>query len=223
VEVVPAGVPHRTVISPTLFNIYINDMEDCFPNELPTTMCKYADDCSQYELVSRGANSKMQEVVNFLVDWATQNKMELNADKTKVMWIGFSKSNPAPPSICIGNEMIERVTKFKLLGVTMQNDLKWKSHVQDIVKKESKRIYFVRSCKKANLPSDIALTTTYCTKIKPILEYAAPIWAGLPNCLKEDIERVQNRCLDIIGLPRGGIETLESRRNCQQAKNTITY
>jgi hypothetical protein len=159
----------------------------------------------------------MQEVVNFLVDWATQNKMELNADKTKVMWIGFSKSNPAPPSICIGNEMIERVTKFKLLGVTMQNDLKWKSHVQDIVKKESKRIYFVRSCKKANLPSDIALTT-YCTKIRPILEYAAPIWAGLPNCLKEDIERVQNRCLDIIGLPRGGIETLESRRNCLTGK-----
>ncbi len=34
----------------------------------------------------------------------------------------------------------------------MQNDLKWKSHVQDIVKKASKRIYFVRACRKANLP-----------------------------------------------------------------------
>ncbi len=37
----------------------------------------------------------------------------------------------------------------------MQNDLKWKSHVQDIVKKASKRIYFVRACRKANLPSNI--------------------------------------------------------------------
>jgi hypothetical protein len=43
------------------------------------------------------------------------------------MWIGFTRSSPAPPSISIGNEMIERVTKFKLLGVTMQNDLKWMS------------------------------------------------------------------------------------------------
>ncbi len=133
VETVPAGVPQGAVISPTLFNIYINDMEDCIPNELPTTTCKYADDCSQYEPVSTGPNSKMQEVVNFLEDWATQNKMELNTGKTKDMWIGFTRSSPAPPSISIGNEMIERVTKFKLLGVTMQNDLKWKSHVQDIV------------------------------------------------------------------------------------------
>ncbi len=104
-----------------------------------------------------------------------------------------------------------------LLGVTMQNDLKWKSHVQDIVKKASKRIYFVRACRKANLPSNIGLTT-YCTKIRPILEYAAPIWAGLPYYLKEDIERVQNRCLDIIGLPRNKIESLASRRNYLTSK-----
>ena len=75
VETVPAGVLQGAVISPMLFNIYINDMEDCIPNELPTTTCKYADDCSQYELVSTEPNSRMQEVVNFLEDWATQNKM----------------------------------------------------------------------------------------------------------------------------------------------------
>jgi hypothetical protein len=113
--------------------------------------------------------------------------------------------------------MIERVTKFKLLGVTMQNDLKWKSHVQDNVKKASKRIYYVRACRKANLPRNIGLTN-YCTKIGPILEYGAPIWAGLPHYLKEDIERVQNRCLDIIGLPRNKIESLSSRRNYLTSK-----
>ena len=104
-------------------------MEDCIPNELPITTCKYADDCRQYELVSTGLNSKMQEAVNFLEDWATQIKMKLNTGKTKDMWIGFMRSSPARPSISIGNEMIKRVTKFKLLWVTMQNDLKWKSHV----------------------------------------------------------------------------------------------
>ena len=104
----------------------------------------------------------------------------------------------------------------------MQNDLKWKSHVQDIVKKASKRIYFMSACRKANLPSNIVLTT-YCTKIRLILEYAAPIWAGLPYYLKEDIERVQNRCLDIIGLPRNKIESLASRRNYLTSQNMIIY
>ncbi len=41
---------------------------------------------------------------------------------------------------------------------------------------------------------------------------------GLPYYLKEDIERVQNRCLDIIGLPRNKIESLASRRNYLTSK-----
>ena len=78
-----------------------------------------------------------------------------------------------PPPINIGGTMI--VTKFKLLGVTVQNDLKWNAYVSTIVKKASKRIYFVRACRKANLRSNIGLIT-YCTKIRPLLEYVAPIW-----------------------------------------------
>jgi hypothetical protein len=40
--------------------------------------------------------------------------------------------------------------------------------------KESKIIYFVRACRKANLARNIRLTT-YCKMIRSILEYAAPI------------------------------------------------
>ena len=55
----------------------------------------------------------------------------------------------------------------------------------------SQSIYHVRACRKANQPTDIGLTA-YCTKIRPLLEYAAPIWGGLPGYLKDDLERVQN-------------------------------
>ena len=218
---VSAGVPQGSVISPSLFNVYISDIQDYIPSEIPVTMCKYADDCSQHEFVPNGSNDKMQEAVNHLKDWATNNKMELNARKTKDMWISFKRSGRAPPPINIGGTIIERVTKFKLLGVTVQNDLKWNAHVSTIVKKASKRIYFVRACRKANLPSNIGLTT-YCTKIRPLLEYAAPIRGGRPCYLKEDIERVQKRCLDIIGVSSNIIEPLESRRDkitCKEYNN----
>ena len=79
----------------------------------------------------------------------------------------------------------------------------------------------MRACRKANLPSNIGLTT-YCTKIRPSLKYAAPIWRGLSCYLKEDIERDQKRCLDIIGLPRNIIEPLESLRDkitCKEYNN----
>ena len=206
-----AGVPQGGVISPTLFNVHVNDIEDCIPWGIPVSTCKYADDCTLYELVFKDSVSQMQDAVTHLERWAVQNKMELNAKKTKDMWITFKKSCPIPAPINIGPTELERVSEFKLLGVYVQNDLKWNTHVSSIVSKACKRIHYLRVCRTAHLPRDIGLTT-YITKIRPVLEYASPVWGGLPIYLEEDLQRVQNRCLNVIGLPRDTVESLVTRR-----------
>ena len=66
-------------------------------------------------------------------------------------------------------------------------------------------------CRTAHLPRDSGLTT-YITKIRPVLEYASPVWGGLPIYLEEDLQRVQNRCLNVIGLPRDTVESLVIER-----------
>ncbi|CAB3999504.1 Hypothetical predicted protein [Paramuricea clavata] len=48
--------------------------------------------------------------------------------------------------------------------------------------------------------------------IRPVLEYAAPIWGGLPQYLIDEIESIQNRCIKILGTSRCNFETLEQRR-----------
>ena len=50
-------------------------------------------------------------------DWALRNKMELNAKKTKDMWICFKEGIPEPPLLMTGNDAIEGVKSFKLLGL----------------------------------------------------------------------------------------------------------
>ena len=125
--------------------------------------------------------------------------MELNVKKTKDMWITFKKSCPIPTPINIGPTELERVSEFKLLGVYVQNDLKWNTHVSSIVSKACKRIHYLRVCRTAHLPRDIGLTT-YITKIRPVLEYASPVWGGLPICLEEDLQRVQNLFLEVLNL-----------------------
>ena len=45
-----------------------------------------------------------------------------------------------------------------LPGLSQQDNLCWNSHVELTVKKASKRLYFVRECRKANLPTEIGIT-----------------------------------------------------------------
>ena len=42
--------------------------------------------------------------------------------------------------------------------------------------------------------------TTCTTKIRPLLEYACPIWGGIPDYLSLELQRVQDRCLKFLGL-----------------------
>lgn len=154
----------------------------------------------------------MQEVIDEVVKWANNNKMELNPKKTKDMWICFSNNIPEPPNLRCGIETIERVEIFKLLGVWQQSNLKWNTHVYQIVRKASKKLFHLRECRRSNLPVEIGLTT-YISKIRPILEYASPVWGGLPKYLEEEIEQIQTRSMKIIGLPKNHLPTLSERRD----------
>ena len=143
--------------------------------------------------------------------WALQNKMELNAKKAKDKWITFKKSCPIPAPISMGPTELERISEFKLLDVHVQNDLKRNIHVPSIVSKACKPIHYLMVYRTAHLARNIG-RTNYITKIRPVLEYASPVWGGLPIYLEEDLQRVQNKCLNVIGLPRDTVESLVTRR-----------
>ena len=101
----------------------------------------------------------MQDAVTHLERWAVQNKMELNAKKTKDMWITFKKSCPIPAPINIGPTELERVSEFKL-GVYVQNDLKWNTHVSSIVSKACNGSTILRSVEQPISPGTLVLQLT---------------------------------------------------------------
>ena len=107
----------RVRISPTLFNVHINDiLEYSIQKSIEADAYKYADDCTLDESVKEGAVSHMQ-VLNSMQKFADANKMTLNSKKTKDMWISFRDCIPEPPHLSIDSEMIETTSSFKLLGV----------------------------------------------------------------------------------------------------------
>ena len=56
--------------------------------------------------------------------------------------------------------------------------------------------------------------------MKSILEYAAPIWSGLPQYLADEIENTQNRSMNILRTPRDNLQTLQERRDIDSLWST---
>jgi hypothetical protein len=116
-----------------------------------------------------------------------------------------------PPPVYIGDELVERVDKFKLLGMGLQNNLKWNNHVETVIQKANRQVYILRECRKANLPVEVGITL-YKSNIRSILEYASPVWGGLPTYLGNEIERTQTRCLRVLGYSNACLQSLSDRR-----------
>ena len=90
------------------------------------------------------------------------------------------------------------VLSAKILGIHFSSDLSWNLHIEQIVFKASKRLFFLRVLKRSGIHQS-SLIQVYTTCIRPVLEYGCQVWNyNSPDCLKEEIERIQMRTLRII-------------------------
>ena len=102
----------------------------------------------------------------------------------------------------------------------ISHDLKWNMHTSELSRKCSSRLYFLKQLKRSAVaPSELVLF--YVTCIRPVLEYASPVFhRSLPNYISEDLERIQRRALRIIypdlsysvALETAGLPKLHERR-----------
>ena len=171
---------------------------------------KYVDDITLSEGLQRNVESSaIQSDLTSVDTWASNNLMKLNAEKCKVMLICFFRNKPDLPNLCIGDQTLECVSSYKVLGLTIQDDLRWNNHIAMIVTKTSKRLHSLRVLRRGGIPPH-DLIAIYYALIRPILEYCCPVWhCGLPKHLSEQIEKVQKRALRIILPGRTYCDALE--------------
>ena len=141
------------------------------------------------------------KTVDIIANWTTDNDMCINASKTKEMIICFCRHEAheaSLPYIVIYGNVIDRVRQAKVLGVTISADLSWNAHVETIITKARKRVFIIYQLKRAGI-SQTDLIIIYVTVIRPVLEYACPVWhTSLANYLSNSIDAIQKKCMRTI-------------------------
>ena len=64
--------------------------------------------------------------------WLTNNKLTINTEKTKSMFFGKIKTYSKQEQINIDKKRIENVDSIRYLGITIDNKLSFKNHI-DVV------------------------------------------------------------------------------------------
>ena len=81
-------------------------------------------------------------------------KVGLVKDFVKEMLIDCRKDRTVISAIKINDCVLERVSSFKLLGLWIDDDLKWKTNTEYIVKNAAKRLHFLKILKGYNSPCE---------------------------------------------------------------------
>lgn len=83
---------------------------------------------------------------------------------------GFSKSPRSFEAVTINSKPIEVVTSVKLLNFTIENNLKWNAHIENMIKKGASRPHHLRQLKRAKA-DPAQLVCFYITFSHPLTEY----------------------------------------------------
>ena len=138
---VTSGVPQGSVLGPTLFNLFVNDI----PYRVISSCVLFADDVLLFRVILGEADEhQLQTDLNSLSDWAFQNRMTFNPSKTKVMHVTRSR-NIHTPIYTIDSSPLSSVASVQYLGVTISSDLTWNKHINAIVSRANRLLGFIRS------------------------------------------------------------------------------
>ena len=187
-----SGVPQGTVLGPLLFLIFIDDMTDVV---LHSKVKLFADDSKLCKKVKSAHDQELlQADLNAVLDWAQDNNMELNEDKFQLIQHGnitqfkCDELHVNPYQTSSGASLSPSSTVVDL-GVTINHDLTWATHVQEQVTKASQLTgWILRTFKSRNRE---LMLTLYSSLVRSRLEYCCPLWSPYQRQHITKIESVQ--------------------------------
>jgi len=219
-EIVVYGVPQGSVLGPLLFLMYINDIVNCSSDG---EFVLYADDTNIFvvglskEDVFRKANAVIQRVHNYMLS----NLLHINTTKCYYMYFKpnlYSRSTCARSQpydqdcrLHLNGNIIKQVSSVKFLGVTIDENLTWLPHIENLKKKlacSQGVLYRI----KDSVPKQL-YKTLYHSLFESHLSYGISVWGAQSHTVLHELFTLQKHC----------IRTLFGSSSSKHSKETYCY
>ena len=197
------GCPQGGVLSTILWNIAFDNLLNLFNND--RVICVgYADDGSL--LLSHNnlpyLYMRLNESLKKCQKWAEDFGLDISPEKTKYMLFTNKTKYRIPTSgLTLKGTQIERVTNIKYLGVTLNEKLKWDTHLKTKLSTANKLLFKLKGfIGKTWGPSPKMTLYAYTACIRPLLTYGCfAIDGKISSHMKQKLRSFQRRVLMLLG------------------------
>jgi len=185
-----SGVPQGSVLGPVLFLVFINDIDVICHGR--SRMKLFADDLKIYNIVDiTNPTATLQLSLDHLVEWSAEWQLPINIKKCSVLTINRSESHKTltASNYYLDGSPLVKSTSVMDLGIKINSDLSFQSHIGSIVSKARQRVGVLFRGFHTRQVS--FLKKAYITYIRPLLEYNSNIWNPTHVYLIDLMENVQ--------------------------------
>ena len=178
------GVPQGSILGPTLFNVFVNDLPDCLSSP-GCRVVSYADD-TNVVITDESYEATIAKATMLLcraVDWISRNRLLINSKKLTYVVFGARAGCLHDVVLTLDDTPVTCVDAVKFLGLWIDKNLTWGSHINHLCTQLSRYCYQLRSLSSYCSPS--ILKTFYFGSIEPAIRFGISQWGR-----RHEMERV---------------------------------
>ena len=212
-----SGVPQGSVLGPTLFLMFINDI-DLAVDVSGSYLLKFADDTKWSMVVESEEQSRIfQEGILRLEAWSREWQMLFNSDKCHILHLGARNQKF---EYIMGGRVLDSVDSEKDLGVIVHKSLKPSAQCAKAAGKANQVLgQLSRAVTYRDKNTFLKLYSVY---VRPHLEYAVQSWCPYTQEDKAALEKIQKVAISMVSnfcgktyeekLKEAGMISLQERR-----------